>query len=373
MRIIHVLNALCSGGAEVVICQLAIKQQEAGHNVMILTYSGSLDDKGDELVRMLASKGVCQKHLDIKQNYKKWVIPFKFALVIRGFCPDTINVHLPACDFFVAMAMVLKIPFRRNHRKIAYVRTVHSTMPGEVLHPWPQRFMDLSYDRVIACSQAVMLYSESSLKIDSYINNGVDLDHLPELIEKKALDNCIAESNILNLVCVGSMTTFMGMPRKRQDLVIRALAKIKDNSFKISFLGDGELKNELEQLARELGIEEQCTFLGRIENVVSFLKSTDVFILPSLAEGLSIAAIEAGCMGLPLLVSNIEAFKPFEGPATLFHQAGNLDSLVESLLALKKNRKKLTKIAYSQAKCYRSRFCLESVSLKYIEEYNLCH
>lgn len=369
MKIIHVLNSLCSGGAEVFVSQLCLKQNEAGHDVMLLTYAGLLDVKGNELSKTLELNGVHQHHLGIRRNWKKWLVSPKFAAVINEFSPDVINVHLPACDFFTAIAIFLTDPLGLHADRISYIRTVHSSQKGEILHPLSQAFINSKYDRVIACSESVMQTTQSGLQIDTFINNGIDLKHLPNLCNIDVLQSDVDIAESVHLVCVGSMTEYMGNPRKGQDLILRAMAEMQDETFSVTFLGDGPLRADLEKLAFDLGVKHQCKFSGRIDDVVKHLKPTDVFILPSLAEGLSIAAIEAACLGLPLVVSDIEAFKPFESGSTLFHKVGKVRSLVQSLSSLKANHGTLIKKAHDHAEIYRSTFALEHVADNYLEEY----
>ncbi len=67
--------------------------------------------------------------------------------------------------------------------------------------------------------------------------------------------------------------------------------------------GDGKLKAKLKEQARQLGIERQTMFLGQRDDVHLLLSAMDLFVFPSLYEGLSVTAVEAQCAGLPCIVS----------------------------------------------------------------------
>jgi len=370
MKIIHVLNSLTSGGAEVFVSQLCIMQKKMGHDVMLLTHVGAVDQKGECLARSLALEGVHQKHLNIRANFKKWIVPIKFAAIIKSFVPDVINVHLAACDLFAATSFFILDPFNIKFKNIVYLRTVHSTMKSASIMPLGLFFTKRKYDQIIGCSRSVMLTSKSNLKINTYINNGVELKKpLPKYEE---LEVFLENGENLHLVCVGGFPNYMGKAGKGQDLIIRAIAELKDESITVSFLGDGSLRIDLEKLALDLGVENQCHFLCKIKDVVGFFKLGDVFILPSLAEGLSIATVEAACMGLPLMLSDIESFHIFSNKSTLFHEVGILSSLVSSLKTMKKNHKELSREAYHRVANYRSEFSIEIVASKYIDEYKRC-
>lgn len=69
-------------------------------------------------------------------------------------------------------------------------------------------------------------------------------------------------------------------------------------------IGDGELKKELESKAEELQIRESVYFLGTRKDINAMLQGMDIFLFPSLFEGLGIALIEAQVSGLPCVASN---------------------------------------------------------------------
>ena len=77
-----------------------------------------------------------------------------------------------------------------------------------------------------------------------------------------------------------------------------------DESYQFVWIGDGPLKNELVNKAKEKGVLEHIKFLGNRSNVKDLLQAYDVFILPSLYEGFGIVNIEAQASGLPCLVSD---------------------------------------------------------------------
>lgn len=73
---------------------------------------------------------------------------------------------------------------------------------------------------------------------------------------------------------------------------------------KLVLLGDGELREKTGQLAEELGIKDQVLFAGVVANVPDYLSAMDIFLLPSLYEGLPVVCVEAQAAGLPCLISD---------------------------------------------------------------------
>ena len=91
---------------------------------------------------------------------------------------------------------------------------------------------------------------------------------------------------------------------KNHQVIIRAIARLNDANVHYFLAGNGPLRDELEQLAMDLGIQSNVHFLGYRRDIPSLLKNADVYAFPSLREGLGMASLEAMASGLPLVTSN---------------------------------------------------------------------
>lgn len=86
--------------------------------------------------------------------------------------------------------------------------------------------------------------------------------------------------------------------------VFNEVSKIEPKSI-LLLVGDGELKNDLVNQAKLLGIENNIRFIGVTADVNNYLAVMDIFVFPSVFEGLGIALIEAQAAGLPCIVSEV--------------------------------------------------------------------
>ena len=77
----------------------------------------------------------------------------------------------------------------------------------------------------------------------------------------------------------------------------------KDNNFVLYLIGDGELKRKIENKVKYLNIEDKVKFLGLRNDVNLILQGMDIFLLPSLHEGLPVVGIEAQASGLECIMS----------------------------------------------------------------------
>lgn len=90
-------------------------------------------------------------------------------------------------------------------------------------------------------------------------------------------------------------------PEKRHDLLLEAFAGLADREVKLLLVGEGELRDEILERIKLLGIEERVKFTGWIENPFPFLKNAQVLVLSSDFEGLPSALIEALVLGTPVV------------------------------------------------------------------------
>ena len=104
-----------------------------------------------------------------------------------------------------------------------------------------------------------------------------------------------------NTTVVGHVGRFD--PQKNHSFLIRIFEKMPGDT-RLLLVGDGVLRDSAEQLARELGIRDRILFAGVRSDVDRLLQAMDVFLFPSLFEGLPVSIIEAQAAGLPCLISD---------------------------------------------------------------------
>lgn len=92
---------------------------------------------------------------------------------------------------------------------------------------------------------------------------------------------------------------------KNHSTVIQAMAKLRKDNVKYCIAGKGILENDLKKQADELHLSENVTLLGYRTDVAELLKAADVYILPSIREGLNVSLMEAMASGLPCICGDI--------------------------------------------------------------------
>ena len=95
--------------------------------------------------------------------------------------------------------------------------------------------------------------------------------------------------------------------RKGHEFLLEAAALLKADGVNLSYqiAGAGPLRHQLEQQAAHLGLQEEVQFLGFVDDIANFLAAIDIFVMPSLHEGLGVAVLEAMAAGKPVVASRV--------------------------------------------------------------------
>ena len=170
----------------------------------------------------------------------------------------------------------------------------------------------------------------------SQVYNGVDMARFAPLRDRSALPRGFAGEGTVVIGTVGR-----AQPVKDQATLLRAFAQLRADApelgaaLRLVLVGDGPRLQPLQALAQELGIAQQTWFAGASSEVPRMLAALDVFVLPSLSEGISNTILEAMASGLPVLATavggNVELVRAGEEGA--FFQPGDAAGLASLMAA----------------------------------------
>jgi len=185
----------------------------------------------------------------------------------------------------------------------------------------------------IGASNAVKEYFKRiGAKNIEAIPNGIDLEKF-ENVEKKSHEGFV-------VMTVARLEKVKGVEYliKAFDELRSNLSKEKFDPFKLSIIGDGSERKNLEGLAKELGLENKVKFLGEIpnDNIPGYLAEADCFVLPSLREGFGIAILEAQAAGVPVVGSKAGGIKELieDGKTGLLVEPCNPEALAQAILKI---------------------------------------
>lgn len=152
----------------------------------------------------------------------------------------------------------------------------------------------------VACSEAAgtMLYTKPYL----VLTNGVDCECFRFLPEKRS--SIRERLNIGDAFVVGHIGRFSQQKNHHRLLgIFAALLQIRPNSV-LLLCGEGEKMEQCKRETLELNIAEKVIFAGNVERPQDYYQAMDVFVLPSLFEGLPLVGVEAQASGLPCVFSD---------------------------------------------------------------------
>lgn len=198
-------------------------------------------------------------------------------------------------------------------------------------------------------------------KTVSIVANGRTVDTSGEVsIEDQKLIKTLANRyKILGSACVVGK-------RKGLQQIINALPVLKDYAFIL--IGDGPELVHLQKLAKELGVEGRCLFLGKRIQAHRYYQYFNFFIMSSYAEGLPLSVLEAAALRVPVICSDIEVLKEMLSEAEAsFFKLNDLDSFVSAVKQAWTKQHQYTENIYA---AYQRRFTSSIMAANYLRAYN---
>ena len=189
--------------------------------------------------------------------------------------------------------------------KHRYVHAHSNCSPkARILHKLFRPILNVLATREFACSKdaAKWLFGkEESSKIE-IIYNGIDIDSY--LFNLNTRNRIRLKENCKDKVIIGHVGRFTYS--KNHIFIIQIfneLLKINPN-YELWLIGDGQLRKEIENIAYKYNIESKIHFFGKRTDINELLQAIDIFIFPSIYEGLGISLIEAQISGLFCIISD---------------------------------------------------------------------
>ena len=300
IRVLHNIGSLHFGGSQTLIASIYknIDREKVQFDFVVTPEerSGLYDE-----VEKLGAKIYCCVRYTVKNH-------FEYCRWWNDFFKNHPEYHVIHGHVRSTAAIYLKIAKKYGLVTIAHS---HSTSNGRGVSAVIKNVMQLPIrniaDYLFACSDkaGVWLYGKKAIKQANYrvIPNGIDLKRFsfdPEKRRRMRQSLEIQETTMV-LGHVGRFTV-----PKNHTLLLEIFAQYHKNNPDSCLLlvGDGELFRQIQHQCHELGVCDAVKMVGDKTNTEDYYQMMDVFVFPSLWEGLGIVAIEAQANGLPCLVSD---------------------------------------------------------------------
>ncbi|MDD5680769.1 MAG: glycosyltransferase family 4 protein [Candidatus Omnitrophica bacterium] len=318
MRILQLSTHLNIGGIGVYTTTLAKALKERGHTIFVASAGGNLESK-------LVEYDITHFKLDIntKSELSPKVIKTSAALkkIVRDEKIELIHAHTRVAAVSAALASFAT--------GVPYVTTCHGFFKRHL----GRLLCGCWGAKVIAISEAVErhLIDDFGIPEDkvALIYTGIDTFRFSKILSEEEKAKVRGRFGIEKTPVVGTIGRLS--PVKGQEVLLRATKSILNGfpEVKILLIGDGPDERRLKKLASGLGIEKSVVFSGSEEDTRDVLSIMDVFVMPSIKEGLGLSLIEAMACGLPCAASRIGGIENVieEGKTGLLFNPGDAEGL----------------------------------------------
>lgn len=218
--------------------------------------------------------------------------------------------------------------------------------------------------KCICCSDYVMNATNKHFSLPKRnlcrVYNCCDFDKF----NKKEI-KLLKQKNIINLGMVARLER-----HKDQSTLIKAIPEILRKGLKVNLtiIGDGSQRNNLEELAKSIGVSEITNFVGSRRDIPEVLYKLDIFVFSALKdEGFGIAMVEAMITGVPILASNVGACLEIlgNGQYGYFFEKGNPKDLASKVLEMNNNIKSVNEKVFKAKKYAKKYFSIERMADSY--------
>jgi glycosyltransferase involved in cell wall biosynthesis len=354
-RVLAICPQLSSGGAErqlVCLCRHINRQR---FDVHVVYY-----EAGGPLVDELKSLGIRVTHVD--RTRLSWMgLVRALRREVAAFRPHVIDCRLPSGYRFGRLAAL-----GSGAVVVAEERTIQrSAGPRRLLDKWLNRWTDAWVGNSTAVAGHISRDMGVARERVHVIYNGIDVAWFSGVLPDTGLAEICGAGRrvILNL---GSL-----VPAKNQRLFLRVGEKLlrRHPEIILVFCGDGPLREALETEARELGIADQCRFLGQRSDVGPVLAAASVVVQTSDEEGLPNAVMEAMAAGRPVVATEAGGTRELleHGVDGFLVGVGDESALVERISAVLADGAMAARLGQAAAEKIRTRFSAAAMAVQYEE------
>lgn len=273
------------------------------------------EEKNAEFVREMKMRGYEVVQIDFSRKISNIAKQIKSVRQVRKLLKkdfDLVHCHSPICSVIVRSLY-------KKYRKDGKHKLLYTAHGFHFYDGAPQKNWKIFYPIEKKCSKwtdvlitinqedykrakgsfyakKVVYLPGIGVNIRKFSENKVDKGKIKESLGLKSTDTMI--------LSVGELSK-----RKNQETVIRALKDLKNKDIKYVIVGKGSLEKEYKDLIEKLNLKDHVILLGYRNDISELCKASDIYIFPSLQEGLPVAMMEAMASGCAIIASNVRGNK----------------------------------------------------------------
>jgi len=353
LKVLHLLASLPVGGAEDLVAGIvrALNPERFAAEVACIGSPGPI---GEEL--KAAGYRVSHLGLEIKRTSSARLV-LAVRRLLKDRRPDILHTHLYHPNLYGRLAALrLRIPgviasVHNSYSQVKFHRRLWNHLLGwtthRVLVGSAQVWDDVRrYDGVPASRLLLLPY-------------GIRLEELTAAPPRQEARRALNLSGFV-LGAVGRLEE-----QKGHAYLLEALAQVRQSLPEASLVlvGDGRLRRHLEGRALELGVADRVRFLGTRRDLPLIYRALDLFVQPSLWEGLPLALLQAMGAGLPVLATRVSGVREVvrDGVSGRLVQAGDSPALAEALVELYRQPEGRARLGAAAHETIRDQYSLKAM------------
>lgn len=308
MKIVHILHELKFSGAEIMYVDAAPIFQEKGCELTVIASGAKLGEFAPYFE--CAGYKVMHKPYPPLKNYMSRLKYYRsFVKFLKKENYDVVHIH--SHDTMWGMALCAWLAGKKS------VKTFHAIFPTSWYSYFYHCYLRWSAKKIFNCkfqsisdsvyNHELKLYGNKTIKIENwYASNRYYPANVGEKNEiRKELD---ISNNTFVLISVGSCDH-----NKRHHDIVKSLQFAHKEIPNILYLhlGKGETEEEEKKLSEDIGVANYIRFCGNQDNVRKYLIASDIYVMTSRFEGISITSIEAMACLIPTILYDVPGLRDF--------------------------------------------------------------
>lgn len=304
-KVLHIFSGYGGGISSLILNLVDNSYQQIDYTLLCFSYEG-----GESFVKHLISIGVeCKTMPRLRYDGPFRLIAYIYRVMKEGKF-DAVHCHIDGKSLLI-FGLLAKLNGIRSFIVHAHKTKYEKPFDNSKIGHWiNKKFNYLLATNYMSCSNmaASFIFGDEYLKKRTtiHIPNGIDTDKFSTVIwNKQSLSNIREEfsfsQNDIILLNVGRLTM-----AKNHIFMIDLIKKLSNQNshFKLLLVGAGELQEQIESYIRSCGITNNVILAGRRQDIPQIMSSANLFLLPSLSEGLPTVAVEVQAVGTPIILAD---------------------------------------------------------------------
>jgi glycosyltransferase involved in cell wall biosynthesis len=357
-KILHLITGLEIGGTEMMLLKTLPKMQDNFDNrICCIRGRGPMGKR-------LENAGIPVYYLDLKNIFDLEAI-LRFKKIIREFEPKILVTYLIHADIFgrffgklfgikkIICSVRVKL-IQAKYLPLLFLNAL--TSPLVTHYHFNSRTAANMYRKFFFLPRKKITIIPNGIEIEKY---NIQIDKL-----KKKKDLGLPEDKII-IGCVAKLRK-----QKGHKYLIEAFGKIskQEDNLILLLIGDGEERKNIEKQIEKLNIRDRVYLLGNRNDIPEILQIIDVFVLPTLFEGMSNALMEAMVAGKPIITTDIPENRELinDNVSGILIPTKDPLSIAKNILKLTANKLQAQNIAANTKKEMMEHFSLEKTTREMI-------